>query len=156
MQIFCSLLCSFFAAFLQLFFAAARRGAAEEIALAVGNPETLKRFEFFAGLDAFGDDLAAELAGHGVECAQEFLPWRIGVDPSDQREIDLDEVWSEFHDRFEASVGDTRIVERNLEAEFLVVVPGSAQRGAAAETLELEDQTGFFRPLKESIRRMQF
>jgi hypothetical protein len=91
-----------------------------------------------------------------VECAQEFLPWRIGVDPSDQREIDLDEVWSEFHDRFEASVGDTRIVERNLEAEFLVVVPGSAQRGAAAETIELEDQTGFFRQLKESIRRMQF
>ncbi len=43
-----------------------RRGAAEEIALAVGNPETLKRFEFFTGLDALGDDLAAELAGHGV------------------------------------------------------------------------------------------
>ena len=36
------------------------------------------------------------------------------------------------------------------------MVPGSAQRGAAAETIELEDQTGFFRLLKESIRRMQF
>jgi len=132
-----------------------RGGAAEEVALAVGNPEPLERFELFTRLDALGDDLATKLAGDGVEGAQEFLAWWVGVDPANEGHVDLDEVGREFHHGLEAAVGDARVVEGDLEAEVFVVVAGFAEDREVVDRFPFGDfEDHVFRPKREILQRL--
>jgi len=115
------------------------RGATEEVSLSVGNSESLERFEFFAALDAFRNDLATDLSRHRVKRPQQFLTCGVRIDPAHESHVDLDEVRFELHHRFEASVGDARVVECDLEAEIPVVVPRFPKDGEIVDRFTLRN-----------------
>ena len=87
------------------------------VALAVGDPEGTEGGELVRGLDAFGDDHGADLAGETDEGGGEGPPGRIGVDAPDQTDVELDDVGPEVEDVAEAGETGARVVDREPDPD---------------------------------------
>src|SRR5439155_11324565 len=94
------------------------RGLRVQIALEQVDPAVDARVALRGGLDALGDDAAAELATQGRDRTDDAALGRVAVQPAHERHVELDDLRLERRERAEGRVARAEIVDRDPVAEL--------------------------------------